>query len=200
MSAFEMIVQHYKSEYRSGKAAELEVFRKHLSLQQAISLAGQATDGTHRFSHQFRLTKAALNSATAALLASVPAIQQCGDFEELIALIDDVVGGIPGIGELYVYDTALRVGANVRIEPRRVYLHRGTRTGARALGLDGTRKSISPSHLPPALRELRPHEIEDLLCIYKGNLKRASEGASLREIATDSACRYGRPPKSQRRC
>jgi hypothetical protein len=48
-----------------------------------------------------------------------------------------------------------------------VYLHAGTRRGARALGLDHGSDSVSPNQLPPALRRLQPHEVEDVLCIYK---------------------------------
>ncbi|MBI4192845.1 MAG: hypothetical protein HY525_20220 [Betaproteobacteria bacterium] len=74
---------------------------------------------------------------------------------------------VRGIGELYVYDTALRLGAHLRLLPRQVYLHAGTRRGARALGLDHRAKSLAPTKLPAALRCLRPYEMEDVLCIYE---------------------------------
>jgi len=38
--------------------------------------------------------------------------------------------GIPGIGELAIYDTALRIAAKLRFEPAVVFLHAGTRIGA----------------------------------------------------------------------
>jgi len=157
-------------------------------------------DNCRRFNHQFRLTKEALNNATAALTASTAAIERCNDFEQLITLIEDLVGEITRIGELYIYDTALRIGAKRGIEPELVYLHAGTREGAKALGFDGNRKSIHRSELPTALQSLRPREIEDLLCIYKEDLKRLAQGASLPEIAAAPVCRYGRPRKSRRKC
>ena len=40
------------------------------------------------------------------------------------------------MGELVVYDTALRIGARFGLEPEKVYVHRGTREGVRKLGLD----------------------------------------------------------------
>ena len=39
------------------------------------------------------------------------------------------------LGELTVYDVAHRIGAYLQLEPDVVYLHRGTRIGARYLGL-----------------------------------------------------------------
>jgi hypothetical protein len=81
--------------------------------------------------------------------------------------VDAAVRSVRGIGELYAYDTALRLGAHLRLLPRHVYLHAGTRRGARALGLDHRAKSLATTSLPAALRRLRPHEIEDVLCIYE---------------------------------
>jgi hypothetical protein len=69
-----------------------------------------------------------------------------------------------------VYDTALRIGAKLGLEPEVVYLHRGTRRGVRALGLDADRTFVALGELPHELRALRPHEIEDCLCIYKTEL------------------------------
>jgi hypothetical protein len=77
------------------------------------------------------------------------------------------VRSVHGIGELYVYDTALRLGAHLRLLPGEVYLHAGMRRGARALGLDHRVRSLAPTKLPTPLRRLRPYEMEDVLCIYE---------------------------------
>lgn len=69
-----------------------------------------------------------------------------------------------------VYDTALRIGAKLDLEPEVVYLHRGTRSGMGALGLNISRPFIELHELPRELRSLRPHEIEDCVCIYKSEL------------------------------
>ncbi|MBI1997211.1 MAG: hypothetical protein HYW03_03845 [Deltaproteobacteria bacterium] len=66
-----------------------------------------------------------------------------------------------------VYDTALRIGARLGLEPERVYIHSGTRVGARRLGLDWRAKWIEPKDLPKPLRSLPPWQVEDILCIYK---------------------------------
>jgi hypothetical protein len=81
------------------------------------------------------------------------------------------LGTLSGIGELYVYDTAFRLGAYLALLPVDVYLHTGTRAGARALKLNVDRKFIPIDEFPTALRHLQAHEIEDFLCIYKSKLQ-----------------------------
>jgi hypothetical protein len=63
---------------------------------------------------------------------------------------------VTGIGELYVYDTALRIGAKLGVFPEKVYLHAGTRIGVRNLGLDARRTALRMASLPRALRRLKP--------------------------------------------
>jgi hypothetical protein len=77
-----------------------------------------------------------------------------------------------GIGPLIIYDTAYRLGARLGLEPRLVYLHRGTLEGAVFLGFSRKLKTLEPGQLPPAFRALRPYEIEDCLCMYKKDIAR----------------------------
>jgi hypothetical protein len=64
---------------------------------------------------------------------------------------------------------ALRIGARFGLEPKRVYVHAGTRDGA--LGLDADRRTIEMAELPAPIRRLTAREAEDLLCIYKSRLR-----------------------------
>jgi hypothetical protein len=72
-----------------------------------------------------------------------------------------------GLGELYFYDTALRIGAKLGVLPQAVYLHAGTRAGATTLGLIVDGSVLLKSELPELPQKLQPHEVEDVLCIYK---------------------------------
>jgi hypothetical protein len=63
-----------------------------------------------------------------------------------------------------VYDTALRIGAKLNLFPTRVYLHAGTREGVR--GLDAREDALYVADLPRKFHALKPHEIEDVLCIF----------------------------------
>lgn len=90
------------------------------------------------------------------------------DFDKPIRIVDKETGSISGICDLAVFDFALRIGARLGRLPERVYLHAGTREGAKALGLNVKgRASIEMRELPRALRVLKPWEAEDVLCILK---------------------------------
>ena len=87
-------------------------------------------------------------------------------FEHIEALLEP----IPGAGELYVYDTSFRIGVYLGLYPTKVYLHRGTRVGAIALGYDGKQKALDKSVLRGDFVMLEAFEIEDILCIFKDEI------------------------------
>ena len=140
------------------------------SLRETIARAARAErpDGK-RHDHQTRIRRRALQRVERILEAA--SLRLCTDFEYLHGFLSRTIGTIPGIGELMVYDTALRIGAQLGFEPTAVYLHRGTRIGAAGLGLDTARPFIELHELPAELRSLRPQEIEDCVCIYKDELR-----------------------------
>lgn len=91
------------------------------------------------------------------------ALRNVPSFDELHGVVLRVGDLTRGIGELAVYDTALRIGAKLDLSPLRVYLPRGSRDGAAMLGVDARRPSVAVSELPTAFATLEPHEIEPLL-------------------------------------
>jgi hypothetical protein len=166
------IVRSYTVFNRPRARDELRYFETMPSLAHAIESAALAKGPCgKRLDHQRRLTCTALNRSNALLLGAARKIARCRSFDKLHTLVLDIVGAIDGIGELYVYDTSLRIGAYLNIFPKKVYLHAGTRQGARALGIAQRRASVSVDELPPELRKLETHEIEDVLCIYKAQLR-----------------------------
>jgi len=94
---------------------------------------------------------------------------KAADFAALHRLVEDQIGGIKGVGDLTVYDIAHRIGARFGKVPERVYLHAGTRIGARAFDISGA--SFDPKILPQPFSRLAPSEIEDCLCIHKDELR-----------------------------
>jgi len=155
----------------------------------AIEQAALATNSQgKRYSHQYRLKKTALEEARRILLMNSKAIAQSKSFDDLFSLVETKVGGITGIGELYTYDTSLRVGAKLGLLPTRVYLHAGTRKGARALGFKGRSRTLEVSELPSELRQLEPHEIEDVFCIFADDLKAVGVEYTKAEVIRRSWC------------
>jgi len=137
-------------------------------LSDAIRLAALAVSSKgKRYSHQRRLSKTALEQAQDILLENEELMRQSQDFDDLFLLFERLLSSVKELGELYIYDTALRIGAKIGVFPERVYLHTGTRIGAKALGFDGRMKTLEVSQLPEWLQQLQPHEIEDVLCIFK---------------------------------
>jgi len=160
------IVQDYTRRFRPRAARELQFFASLRSMDEVITQAGFARmPNGKRWVHQRRIPDAALERATGRLRLS--RLEEARSFDDLIDRVNSAVRSIRGIGELYVYDTALRIGAHLGLMPREVYLHAGARMGAQALHLNSRSGSVPLDRLPVDLRRLEPHEIEDVLCIYK---------------------------------
>jgi hypothetical protein len=164
------VIDDYISSYRVSAAVEMDFFRDK-SLPVAIEYAAlyKLADG-HRHPHSYRRQLQALEEAHRRLRAIPEEMQKCSSFESLHTLIEQKIRGIPDIGPLTVYDVATRIGAHLHLEPEKVYLHSGTRKGARALGLGMRRKTLELSELPVEFRRLTASEIEDCLCLYKDYL------------------------------
>lgn len=98
--------------------------RQQSTLRIAICLAALASnrDGK-RYSQRRRLSKIVLEQARDVLLENGKEICKSHNFDDLFALFERLLLPIKGIGELYVYDTALRIGAKIGVYPERVYLH-----------------------------------------------------------------------------
>lgn len=171
--SLESIIQMYRRHNLPKLEAHLANYRR-LTMNEAVShaaLAERVSEKTglwNRHDHQRRLKRSSLQAGLERLQQT--RIEDCRSFHELLTSVERVIGGIPGIGELMVYDTSLRLGAKLGLEPDRVYLHSGTRTGAKRLGLRTDRKWLSSDELPADLRQLPPCQVEDLLCIYKDHL------------------------------
>lgn len=175
-------VRAYQQRAVHKGALELEGFAKEPTIQAAVSRAGLAErfNGKRwvRYDHQRLIPRHALEAARERLLAAP--LARCTTFHELFLAVDAAIRNIKRIGELMVYDTALRVGARLGLEPDKVYLHSGTRVGARRLGLDSRAQWIERSDLPPQLQSLPLWQVEDILCIYKEWFEAGSRSTSER--------------------
>ena len=129
------LVRSYRVHNRPNSLDDLEFFRAMPSFEVAIHHAGLAIDRLDkRFNHQCRIPLAVLSRAKSLLAEQAPRLKTCRSFHELHTCLTKALASVCGIGELYIYDTALRLGAFLNLEPEHVYLHAGTRAGARALG------------------------------------------------------------------
>lgn len=167
-ATYSEVVVAYIRDHRAGAARLLRFFRECATIERAIEFAARCKlPSGKRHPHQYRIPKPALPEAERRLRGCTTELRECQSFAQLHALVREQIGGVPGIGALTVYDIAHHLGAYLELEPEAVYLHAGTAGGARALGCDHTAETLDPAELPPEFGQLRPHEVEDCLCLYK---------------------------------
>jgi len=80
-----------------------------------------------------------------------------------------------GVGDLFCYDVAVRIGNFLNLQPEFVYLHAGTKVGLENLkGKKISVSKISKADLPEPFKscQLTCHDIEVLLCVYKDRFKK----------------------------
>ena len=166
------IVDDYIQRYRNAARKEMDDFKNERSLSAAIRRAAlcELRNGK-RHPHQRRIPKEVLERVGVRLQAIEQRLAKATNFAIIHKLVGNEIGNLYGIGPLTVYDVAHRIGAYLEKAPERVYLHAGTKIGARVLGIKGD--SFDPGSLPKSLSLLSPAEIEDCLCIYKDELEGA---------------------------
>lgn len=182
-SSLRNIVDHYIAAQRAASCRGIDRFRRAESLEAAVAMATACTNERgKRHSHQRRIPGASLK----AMHRKVSALDllRSKSFDDLHEAILNATASIRMIGPLTVYDVAARIGAYLELAPKHVYLHAGTREGAKALGLGAGRSRIEQSDLPPEFGRLTPAECEDVLCIYKELFAHAARGKSHRAHAT----------------
>lgn len=143
--------------------------------------------------HQHRINRSSKSSAISIIESHLPTILSTHfvDFEDLYKKIDGIIGSIPQIGPLTVYDVSLRIGHlfNSPIYPRKyLYLNSGAMEGAKTL-LRG--RKLNPIEdiktffsYPEAtvvsgiadLQALPNNLIEDFFCVMKEYLASGPRG------------------------
>jgi hypothetical protein len=177
LGSYDEVVADYLARYAANAKYEMHWFGERQPLADAIIHACESRiesgrDGRLiRHPHQCFIPASALLEAAVRLSERKGEIAAIRDFRRLHDLVEVTIGPIAGIGELTIYDVAHRIGAHTGAALTEVYVHRGARKGARALGFHG-RKTIAMYELPGALQRLTAAQAEDALCIYHNDLAR----------------------------
>jgi len=167
------IIRHYKKWKSLHPDTWIEHSVNQSSLSDAIKAAASCFDHNGRkHPHQYRLQIQHLKQYEDSLLLHLNAIQNVQHFSQLIRIVENAK--VKGIGELAIYDTAVRIGAYLNLFPDLIYLHAGARIGAQGilgkLDSDVLDKRALPE--PFSLSDLTCYELEDILCIYKAIFNR----------------------------
>ncbi len=163
------IISNYKEWKRENPDTWIEHCKTQKKIENAIIYAALAENHLgKRNRHQRRLKKSSLEKFAANLIDKIEQIRDTRTFDELLKIVKSCK--IKGVGELTCYDTANRIGAKLKLTPDLIYLHAGTKKGAKnLLGKRLKDKFIRKADLPSPfqINDLTPAEIEDILCIYK---------------------------------
>ena len=172
----EAILNDYKKNFKKIIEDELNGFRDaSLTLDDCIKNSFNYKDLGNliwkKHNHQYRVPEDVVNKVIKILLQDRAKMQNESDFTGLHNLISELISDIKGIGELTVYDIALRIGAGLGKYPEKVYLHGGSLEGAVVLlGKKAVKdRIVEKSVFPDVFRDLESYEIEHILCIYRNN-------------------------------
>jgi hypothetical protein len=202
--SFEDVAHHYLLNHAPRLESEMAWFAaQSLKLPEAIERACASIICGRVHSHQqrpFGIWPNAPKQASALLKPLGNQIGAATDFGCLHTVIRTKLAEVKGISDLGYYDIARRIGEWLRpkLEPREVYLHRGTREAAKAMGLR-VKDRLPVSVLPEGLRSLTPAQAEDALCIYRIRLAQiASNGQGCTETVRRAVVRCASPRVLQR--
>jgi len=162
------IIKHYKRYKLANPDTWIEYCSQQPTLDLAIEKAALCTNQNNkRHPHQYRLKRIDLSSFSGSLQENISDIASCTNFNDLINSVRSLK--VAGIGELTVYDVAVRIGSFMNIWPEQIYLHAGAKVGAFALIGHLNGDIISKQLLPEEFQtpDLSCYELEDIMCIYK---------------------------------
>ena len=165
------IVKHYVLFRRPILHKELEWFSQKESFSLALKEAVCAKDQWgKRLSHQRRLLQHVIPDSLELLQSEAKGLKNSKTFDELFGKIETALNTVFSAGDLYKYDTALRLGAFLGIYPTRVFLQTGALSGAKKLSRSLNQRSMPLTFFPEPFHSIAPFEMENLLCCYKEEL------------------------------
>lgn len=125
--------------------------------------------------HYLRILNAKCNIGAVKLLKKINELDKCESFEEIFDIVENVRKTTEGLGDVWSYDTALRIGFHKRFYPKDVYIQAGVRKGAKKFFLEINKEQklnrLLHINLFEKLIGLEAYQIENFLCIYgKGDI------------------------------
>lgn len=191
LTSYEDVARHYLVKYAPQEAREERLVSQSPTLPQAIERA------CARLLH-VRWSQTPKKAADL-LRPLADQIAACKNFHDLHQFILKSCKLVPGAGPLTCYDIAQRIGVWLKEEPTEVYLHAGTREGAKAvLGTLANQDRMPMNDFPEGLRRsLTATQLEDVLCIHRGTLARIAGNGQI-ETTSHSITRCPAQPRTSR--
>jgi len=167
-----MLAEFVADGSRQKIASDHQSFRG-LSLDTAIDLVARCQRADHKRSHHPHLNrtpKTARVAALRALRAQKARLASARSFDDLHDALGVIARGIRGLGPVWVYDSALALGAVLKHRPRDIYLHAGVAQAAKHLGVTGKvwKRAQWPSEFVAS--KLSADDLESFLCCFKDRI------------------------------
>lgn len=174
-----MNLEKYVDDYLHEWADKLEHMKSFFEEKELIPILFNASTGilddNKMNQHQWRVGKLRAQQGVEILKLEERAILSSKSFEDIFNITEKVRKEITGLGDLWSYDTALRIGFNLGIYPTRVYVQCGVKNGLKlVLGSIPRGRSLPINIFGPDLRVLKPYQIENFLCIIGKKSKKKS--------------------------
>jgi hypothetical protein len=167
-----MSLQNDVSKYLIEDAIQLEntkTYYKDLDFDEAIQNAAKALDRNGRLNnHQHRIGKKKCDESATEVLKYKNDFKKCKTFKEIFQLTEKIRKDIYKLGDLWSYDTALRIGFHLDMYPDEVYVQQGVVKGVKKI-FNGTRprgRSLPMNIFPKEIQQMEPFKVENFLCIW----------------------------------
>jgi len=149
---------------------ELMRFFKSISFHSAIEYAASGVTPHRKIHpHQRRIGIKLLRQSAVLLKEYLPTIRKAKSFGDLFLITEAVRSKLKGLGDLWSYDTALRMAFNrgKTFYPQAVFLQIGNRKGIKKIFSKTPMKqqTLPPKIFPREMRILKPFEIENFLSV-----------------------------------
>jgi hypothetical protein len=162
------------TDYRDGELRELhelQRFFKSLSFAAAIEYAASGVTPHKKIHpHQRRIGVKRLRQSATILKKFTPFIRKAKSFADLFVITETVKSDMKGPGDLWSYDTALRMAFNrgKTFYPQAVFVQGAVVEGVKKMfskiPMDG--RTLPIKIFPKEIRQLRPFEVENFLSIW----------------------------------
>lgn len=124
--------------------------------------------------HQYCLRKEDIFVFVGQLATKKADIERSSTFEEVLSIVESIGNVTDGVGQLTMYDTALRLCQPRGMNPKDVHLHRGAWDGASYLKVPDLHNNAPNERelFPKELQVLESWQIEDFLCVCKDQIRK----------------------------
>ena len=162
------------ADYRENEMRELHElmrFFKSLSFRSAIEYSASGV-APHRkiHPHQRGIGVKQLRQSAILLKEYNSAIRKAKSFADLFIITETVKSVLKGLGDLWSYDTALRMAFNrgKAFYPQAVFVQRGNMKGIKKIfsKMPMKQRTLPVKIFPKELRSLKPFEIENFLSVW----------------------------------